>query len=155
MNGACDAMKEPLEEVFRTFAFLDLELQPIRREFVKTWSLCTRVRCSGEGDVTVLVMANPELSETVANNYMGVECSRPGQRIDIMSELTNVLAGNAYEILRAGNRPKIICSPELLGIREAMEIWDASPIDCRLAICSENEVLGGMLVLARNEWSRS
>jgi hypothetical protein len=154
MNGACDALKEPLEDVFRKFAYLDLELRPIAQEFLKKWSLCTRVRCGGDGNVLVLLMCSPELAESVANNFLGLtEGSRPGQRIDIVSELTNVLAGHAYEILRAGIRPKVICPPELLGIREAMEIWDAAPADSRFAVCSETELLGGMLVIAQTEWS--
>jgi len=155
MNGACDVLKEPLEEVFRKFAFLDLELRPTNREFSKKWSLCTRVRCGGDSDIMLLLMTSPELAETIANNFLGVaEGSRPGQRIDIVSELTNVLAGQAYEILRGGTKPKAICPPELLGIRESMDIWEQSPAECRFALCSETEDLGGLLVFARDEWSR-
>src|ERR1041385_2927683 len=101
MNGTCEALKESLEEVFRKFAFLDVELRRSNQLFNKTWSLCTRVRCGEKDDVLVLVMASPELSQSVANNFLGItEGARPGQCIDIISELTNVLAGKAYEIVR-------------------------------------------------------
>jgi len=155
MNEACYALKEPLEEVFRKFAYLDLELRLTGKEFSKKWTLCTRVCCGNAGDLTLILMCSPELAATIANNYLGItEGSRPGQRIDIVSELTNVLAGHAYEIMRGGTRPKKIHPPELLGVRETMELWGLSPAECRFAGCSETEDLCGLLVSARNEWSR-
>jgi hypothetical protein len=155
MNGACEALKEPLEDVFHKFAYLDVELRQTKQLFAKTWSLCTRVRCGEKSDVLVLVMASPELSQSVARSFLGItEPARPGQCIDIISELTNVLAGKAYEILRAGLRPSAIFTPELLEVREATEIWNAAPSERRFAISTETEVLGGILVFSKEEWSR-
>ena len=50
--------------------------------FMPKWSLCTRVRCGGDGNVLVLLMCSPNLAELLANNFLGItEGSRPGQRI--------------------------------------------------------------------------
>ena len=155
MNGACEAIKEPVQEIFRKFAFLDIELRSTKQEFVKSWSLCTRVRCGEKDEFLVLLMASPELAVSVTNNFLGIDGgSRPGQRIDIVSELTNVLAGKAYEILRAGAKPTTICTPELLESVEASGIWNMVPTECRFAICSENDLLGGLMIFAKSEWSR-
>ena len=155
MNGPCEALKEPIEEVFQKFAYLDLELRPAAREFSQKWLHCTRVKCGAEADVVLLMMCSPELAATVSNNFLGIaEGSRPGQRMDIISELTNVLAGRTYEILRANMPPKIISPPEMLGIREATQIWEQAPVECRYALCSETEDCGGILVFFRDEWSR-
>jgi len=154
MNEACQALKEPLEEVFRRFAYLELEMRQSSLRFSTQWTLCTRVHCGRNQDVVVVLMATPEFAATIADNYRGIpEGSRAGQRIDIMSELTNVLAGQAYEIARAGGPPKEICPPSLLSVREALEIWNRTSEACKFVLCTETEIAGGLLVTVKDEWS--
>jgi CheY-specific phosphatase CheX len=101
------------------------------------------------------MMCSAELAENVSNNFLGIaEGSTATQRTDIISELTNVLAGQAYEILRDHTPPKLISPPELLEIRDAAEIWENSPMECRFVLCSETEDSGGLLVFSKDERSR-
>ena len=157
MSNTCEVLKAPFEDVFRKFAYMDIQLWEGDDAYAKHWSLCTRVRCGTAADDLVLIlMFSPELAATVTDNFLGIDGgSRPGQRIDTVSELTNVLAGQAYEVLRAGTRPDFIRPPELLNIREAMEIWSGASPECRFCLCLEDSIVGGLVVAARNEWSHA
>ena len=154
MNEASHALKEPLEDVFRKCAFLDLEIRPSAGKFSAAWTLCTSVRCGNNSGVCVVLMATPELATTIADNYLGIpEGSRVGQRIDVISELANVLAGQAFEIVRGGIRPESISLPALLSSREALDAWEQSGRGCKFTICTETETVGGLLVVVKDEWS--
>ena len=152
MNDLKLALKEPLQQVLREFAYLDLEVCPCNTEFQPEWALNCMVRCGGKCGGTVALFARLELAIQTADNLLGVE-SDFRQQIDTMNELTNVLAGSAYEILCNGLRPCDISIPKLLSPHPARMLWDNSPEVSRYLLRTEKRAEGGLLVALPGEWS--
>ena len=152
MNDSKLALKEPMQQVLRDFAYLDLEVCPCETPFQSEWALNCMVRCGGKCGGTVALFVRLELAIETADNLLGTE-SDFRQQIDTMSELTNVLAGSAYEIHCNGLRPSDISIPKLLSPHSARCLWNDSPAECRYLLRTERRVEGGLLVALPREWS--
>jgi len=151
MSHAIQLLKEPLQQVLRDFAYLDLELRPGYCDFHNDWELNSAVNCGGSCHGTVAVFVTRELLIRAADGMLAIE-STSQEQLDVLGELANVLAGNAYEILCDGLRPAQVTTPKLLAPSAAIEIWNHAPADGRYLLHGEKSIEGGLVVAFPGDW---
>jgi hypothetical protein len=145
------ALKEPLQDALRDFAFLDLEVCPTEKPFNQNWLACAAVHCGPPNDGAVAIFTNLSTAVQAADGYLGIQ-SDARQQVDVICELANVLAGQAYEVVRSGKRPEILTPPFLLNADAAQSFWNQSNPNFRFILKSDKEEVGGIIVSLPTEW---
>lgn len=151
---AFNALKSPIEEVFQKFAYLEIELWPVSVEFSDQWTCCSRVICTGPQSTAVTLLTTADFSATIAENFLGNPklCSDE-QNGDVVRELANVIAGEAFDIMNAGQRPHSIAIPEWLCPADAVRSWDNAAPRNKFLLVTEYDVVGGMIISVVGNWS--
>ena len=145
MTDCIHLLREPIQHILRDFAYLDLEVLPGYCQFHSDWALASAVECSGRCRVSVAVLMNLNLGIRTADGMLGIESSFR-QQVDVLGELANVLAGNAYEILCDGLRPNAVSTPKILTPHLASMIWNGSPGEFRYLLRDGETIEGGLVI---------
>jgi hypothetical protein len=153
---AYHALKTPVEEVFQKFAYLEVELWPVSVDFSSAWTYCSRVNCGGSQPTSVTLLTTASFATMISENFLGSpELCSDERSGDIIRELANVLAGQAFDIMNAGRRPQSIAIPESLDPAAAAKAWANATPKTKFLLVTENEVVGGMIITVAGSWSSS
>lgn len=145
MNEAMQVIKDPIQEALRTFAYLDVEVCLGAGEFKKDWAICSAVSCDGLNGGIIAVFLRLNLAIQAADGFVGSETDSR-QQTDVICELTNVLAGSAYESQYGGVRPRQMTTPQLLSPHAARTLWNGSDLSTRYFLRSATQIEGGLIV---------
>jgi CheY-specific phosphatase CheX len=145
--SAGKAVDDAIREVLEGMAYL--EVKTARAESGPPPAdgiLYVEVKC-GIDDVEgfVGVFSNKRLAKQVAENYLGSKSVDPRLYVDLLSELTNVLAGRLLSALYAGRKPTHIDPPQAMKAGEAKGRWDSALDGIRLVMTDAEGSLGAVL----------
>lgn len=146
------AMRESVGDFFQQFAYLDVLVGPGGERPREDWTLCARVRCDG-GEDEVVVMLAPAFARAIGEGFTGQPEGSMEEVNDLVLEIANVLAGQAYEIAHGGRKPKDIGPPAWMSFDEAAAAWSRASEDDRHMLALDDGEQGGLLVACKEAWS--
>lgn len=146
------AVRESVGDFFQQFAYLDVLVGPGGDRPGPEWTLCARVSCDGGAD-EVVVMLNPAFARAVGEGFTGLPEGELPEANDLVLEIANVLAGQAYEIAHGGRKPREIGPPAWMPFEDAAAAWLRAGEDDRHLLAMDEQEQGGLLVACREAWS--
>lgn len=147
-----EALRDSMQDFFQQFAYLDLAVKPGSDAASNEWTLSARVTCD-DGTDEVTVFFRPDFVRLIAEGFTGEpECPDSGMP-DLVLEVANILAGQAYEITHGGRRPASISQPAWLTQEDAKIAWANSSPEHRFVLDLDGQTQGGVLFSIKEAWS--
>jgi len=145
-------MKEPLEELFQKFAYLELALAPGAGEFPRIETLCAQIRYMDDLG-GLIVWSSASFASELAGNFLGKSEIVSDEKFDVIKELANTMAGQVVEILYAGHHPDRIGLPVSISDTVGSALWTSTPPENRFLIRKDEEIVGGIALQLPEVWS--
>ncbi|HEY3325194.1 MAG TPA: hypothetical protein VGP72_32370 [Planctomycetota bacterium] len=131
-------LKAALEDIFRNFAYLDLQACADAGQHVPHFSMCAQVALGAHDRSSVALFLTGRAAVAASDNFIG-HAATAADREDVVRELANVIAGAIRSIL-ADESLHGLGTPRLLAAEAAKTLWSESAPSERLLLADEEHV---------------
>ncbi|HEY3322806.1 MAG TPA: hypothetical protein VGP72_20290 [Planctomycetota bacterium] len=142
------ALKSALEDIFRNFAYLDLQARPDAGRSAPHFSMCAQVMLGATARSSVALFLTGRAAVAASDNFVG-HAATEADREDVVRELANVIAGAVRSMLDDDSLQGL-GTPRLLPAEAAGTLWSTTPPADRLLLADEEHVQAAVVLnLAR------
>ncbi|HEY3323304.1 MAG TPA: hypothetical protein VGP72_22810 [Planctomycetota bacterium] len=141
------ALHAALEDIFRSFAYLELQARDEEADRSIEFHVCAEVSLGEPEEGAVAVFLTAEAAAMVSDHFIGGQ-STDSDQDDVVRELANVIAGSVCSLVPQAPRRKLGI-PRLVPKDQVQSQWERSLRPQRLVLADEEKVYAGVVLNSR------